>query len=40
MMYGRENSDSDTIAKKLANKAGMPAAERSKPRAGTEGNAG
>jgi hypothetical protein len=40
MMYGREKSDSAIVAKKLANKAGMPAAEQVEPRAGTEGNAG
>lgn len=40
MMYGREKSDSAILAKKLANKAGVPAAEQVEPRAGTEGNAG
>lgn len=40
MMYGREKSDSAIVAKKLANKAGLPAAEQVEPRAGTEGNAG
>jgi len=40
MMYGREKSDSAIVAKKPANKAGMPAAEWAEPRAGTEGNAG
>ena len=40
MMYGREKSDFAIVAKKLANKAGLPAAEQVKPRAGTEGNAG
>ena len=36
MMYGREKSDSAIEAKKLANKAGLPAAEQVEPRAGTE----
>jgi RNA-directed DNA polymerase len=40
MMYGREKSDSAIVAKKPANKTGMPAAEQVEPRAGTEGNAG
>jgi retron-type reverse transcriptase len=40
MMHGREKSDSAIVAKKPANKAGMPAAEWAEPRAGTEGNAG
>lgn len=40
MMHGREKSDSAIVAKKLANKAGMLAAEQVEPRAGTKGNAG
>ncbi|RZA12500.1 MAG: group II intron reverse transcriptase/maturase, partial [Proteobacteria bacterium] len=40
MMYGREKSDSAIVAKKPANKAGLPAAEQVEPRAGIEGNAG
>src|SRR5205085_1151486 len=39
MMYGREKSDSAIVAKKPANKVGMPAAEWAEPRAETEGNA-
>jgi len=39
MMHGREKSDSAIVTKKLANKAGLPAAEQAEPRAGTEGNA-
>src|ERR1700674_173465 len=40
MMNGREKSDPAIVAMKPANKAGLPAAERVEPRAGTEGNAG
>jgi RNA-directed DNA polymerase len=40
MMHGREKSDPAIVAKKPANKAGHPAAERVERRAGTEGNAG
>jgi RNA-directed DNA polymerase len=40
MMYGLEKSDPAIVAKKPANKAGQPAAERVEPRAGTEGNTG
>jgi group II intron reverse transcriptase/maturase len=35
----RKRASSDPTAKKLANKAGLPAAEQAEPRAGTEGNA-
>ena len=40
MMNGPEKSDSVVVAKKPANKAGQPAAERAEPRPGTKGNAG
>ena len=40
MMHGREKSDPAIVAKKPANNAGQPAAERVERRAGTEGNAG
>src|SRR5580704_14885205 len=40
MMHGREKSDPAIVAKKPANNAGQPAAERVGRRAGTEGNAG
>ena len=40
MMHGREKSDPAKVAKKPANNAGQPAAERVERRAGTEGNAG
>lgn len=40
MMHGREKSDPAIVAKKPANNAGHPAAERVERRAGTEGNAG
>ena len=40
MMNGPEKSDSAIRAKKPANKAGTPAAERVEQRAGTKGNAG
>ena len=40
MMNGPEKSDSAIVAKKPANKAGAPAAERVERRAGTKGNAG
>ena len=40
MMHGLEKSDSAVRAKKPANKAGRPAAERVEPRTGTKGNAG
>ena len=40
MMNGPEKSDSAIRAKKPANKAGSPAAERVEQRAGTKGNAG
>ena len=39
MMNGREKSDSAVVARKPANNAGKPAAERVEPRAGTKGNA-
>jgi RNA-directed DNA polymerase len=39
MMYGREKSDPAIVARKPANNAGQPAAERVERRAGTEGNA-
>jgi retron-type reverse transcriptase len=39
MMHGREKSDPAIVAKKPANNAGQPAAERVERRAGTEGNA-
>ena len=39
MMHGRERSDSAIVARKPANNAGQPAAERVERRAGTEGNA-
>ena len=39
-MHGREKSDPAIVAKKPANNAGPPAAERVERRAGTEGNAG
>ena len=38
MMHGREKSDSAIVAKKPANKAGQPAAERVERRAEAEGN--
>ena len=38
MMYEPEKSDSAIVARKPANKAGRPAAERVEPRAGTKGN--
>ena len=40
MMNGPEKSDSAIRAKKPANKAGRPAAERVEQRAGTKGNTG
>lgn len=40
MMNGPEKSDSAIVAKKPANKAGAPVAERVERRAGTKGNAG
>jgi len=40
MMNGPEKSDSAIRAKKPANKAGQPAAERVEQRAGTKGNTG
>jgi RNA-directed DNA polymerase len=40
MMNGPEKSDSAIRAKKPANKAGQPAAERAEQRAGTKGNTG
>jgi len=40
MMNGPEKSDSVIVAKKPANKAGAPVAERVERRAGTKGNAG
>src|SRR3984893_19298371 len=40
MMHGHEKSDPAILAKKPANNAGQPAAERVERRAGTEGNAG
>src|SRR3977135_3462556 len=39
MMAGREKSDAAIVARKPANNAGQPAAERVERRAGTEGNA-
>src|SRR4051812_17975734 len=39
MMHGHEKSDPAIVAKKPANNAGQPAAERVERRAGTEGNA-
>src|SRR6202140_5172527 len=39
MMHGREKSDPAIVAKKPANNAGQPAAERVERRTGTEGNA-
>jgi RNA-directed DNA polymerase len=39
MMHGREKSDPAILAKKLANKAGRPAAELAERRAGAKGNA-
>src|SRR5688500_2343123 len=38
-MHGREKSDPAIVARKLANKAGRPAAEPVERRAGAEGNA-
>ena len=40
MMHGPEKSDPAIVAKKPANKAGQPAAERVEQRAGTKGNTG
>ncbi len=40
MMNGPEKSDSAIVAKKPANKAGAPVAERVERRAGTKRNAG
>src|SRR5437773_10495466 len=40
MMNGHEKSDPAIVAKKPANNAGQPVAERVERRAGTEGNAG
>ena len=40
MMHGHEKSDSATVAKKLPNKAGRPAAEAVERKAGTKGNMG
>jgi len=40
MKNGPEKSDSAIVAKKPANKAGRPVAERVERRAGTKGNAG
>ena len=37
MMHGREKSDPAIVARKPANNAGQPAAERVERRAGTEG---
>ena len=39
MMNDHEESDPAIVATKLANNAGLPAAERVEPRAGTKGNA-
>ncbi len=39
-MYGHEKSDSATVATKLPNKAGKPAAEAVERKAGTKGNTG
>jgi hypothetical protein len=38
VMHGREKSDPAIVARKLANKAGRPAAEPVERRAGAEGN--
>ncbi len=40
MMHGHEKSDSVTVAKKLLNKAGQPAAEAVERKTGTKGNTG
>ena len=40
MMHGHEKSDSATVATKLPNKAGKPAAEAVERKAGTKGNTG
>jgi RNA-directed DNA polymerase len=40
VMHGHEKSHPAIVAKKLPNKAGIPAAEAVEPRAGTKGNAG
>ena len=40
MMHGHEKSDPGTVAKKLPNTAGKPAAEAVERRAGTKGNTG
>jgi RNA-directed DNA polymerase len=40
VMHGHEKSDSVTVAKKLPNKAGQPAAEAVERKTGTEGNTG
>ena len=40
MMHGHEKSHSATVAKKLPNKAGRPAAEAVERKAGTKGNRG
>jgi hypothetical protein len=40
VMHGHEKSDSATVAKKLPNKAGQPAAEAAERKAGTKGNTG
>ncbi len=40
MMHGHEKSDPATVAKKLPNNAGQPAAEAVERKAGTKGNAG
>ena len=40
MMHGHEKSDSATVATKLPNKAGQPAAEAVERKAGTKGNTG
>ena len=39
-MHGHEKSDSVTVAKKLPNNAGQPAAEAVERKTGTEGNTG
>jgi hypothetical protein len=40
VMHGHEKSDSVTVAKKLLNKAGQPAAEAVERKTGTKGNTG
>ncbi len=40
VMHGHEKSDSATVATKLPNKAGQPAAEAVERKAGAKGNTG